>query len=174
MAWTLPRTWVSGELVDDTIMNTHVRDNLLVIGEHAYTPKASDQNKASDTVVANDSALVMAVGTSQTWEWRARIFVAVGAGGLQYRWDVPASATGDYFVQSALGSAGAAIFKDEAQAYGSLKSQAGAIADGGHFFGILTTAGTSGNLSFAWAQNSSNVANTTIKAGSYIIARRIS
>jgi hypothetical protein len=28
MAWTTPRTWVDGELVTDTLMNTHVRDNL--------------------------------------------------------------------------------------------------------------------------------------------------
>ena len=27
MAWTSPRTWVGGELVDDTLLNTHLRDN---------------------------------------------------------------------------------------------------------------------------------------------------
>ncbi len=26
--WTVPRTWVPGELVTATMMNTHVRDNL--------------------------------------------------------------------------------------------------------------------------------------------------
>lgn len=29
MAWTAPRTWTAGEVVTDSIMNTHVRDNLL-------------------------------------------------------------------------------------------------------------------------------------------------
>lgn len=29
MAWTAPRTWVTGEVVTATMMNTHVRDNLL-------------------------------------------------------------------------------------------------------------------------------------------------
>lgn len=28
MSWTTPRTWVSGELVTASLMNTHVRDNL--------------------------------------------------------------------------------------------------------------------------------------------------
>lgn len=28
MAWTTPRTYTGGELITDTIMNTHVRDNL--------------------------------------------------------------------------------------------------------------------------------------------------
>lgn len=33
MAWTAPRTWVTGELVTASIMNTHVRDNLNVVGQ---------------------------------------------------------------------------------------------------------------------------------------------
>jgi len=28
MAWTTPRTWVDEELIDATILNTHIRDNL--------------------------------------------------------------------------------------------------------------------------------------------------
>ena len=28
MAWTTPRTWVNGETIDASIMNTHIRDNL--------------------------------------------------------------------------------------------------------------------------------------------------
>lgn len=32
MAWTTPRTWVAGELVTAAIMNTHVRDNLSMVG----------------------------------------------------------------------------------------------------------------------------------------------
>lgn len=31
MAWTAPRTWSTGELVTATMMNTHVRDNLLAL-----------------------------------------------------------------------------------------------------------------------------------------------
>lgn len=32
MAWTLPRTWVTGELVTASIGNLHWRDNLLALG----------------------------------------------------------------------------------------------------------------------------------------------
>lgn len=32
MAWTAPRTWVSGEVVTAALMNAHLRDNLLEIG----------------------------------------------------------------------------------------------------------------------------------------------
>lgn len=32
MAWTSPRTWVSGETVTAALLNTHLRDNLLALG----------------------------------------------------------------------------------------------------------------------------------------------
>lgn len=40
MAWTDPRTWVSGETVTASVMNVHVRDNLKAIGDSwtSYTP----------------------------------------------------------------------------------------------------------------------------------------
>lgn len=39
MTWTAPRTWVTGEVVTSTIMNTHIRDNLIAIlpvGSYLY------------------------------------------------------------------------------------------------------------------------------------------
>lgn len=43
MAWTDPRTWVTGELVTAALLNTHLRDNLKAIGDPwtAYTPTCS-------------------------------------------------------------------------------------------------------------------------------------
>jgi len=40
MAWTTPRTWVSGEVVTAALLNTHLRDNLNAIGNAwtTYTP----------------------------------------------------------------------------------------------------------------------------------------
>lgn len=40
MAWTSPRTWVSGEVLTAALLNTHVRDNLKAVGDAwtAYTP----------------------------------------------------------------------------------------------------------------------------------------
>lgn len=31
MAWTTPYTWVAGELVTETMLNTHLRDNLNIL-----------------------------------------------------------------------------------------------------------------------------------------------
>jgi hypothetical protein len=40
MAWTTPRTWVSGEVVTAALLNTHLRDNLNAIANlwTTYTP----------------------------------------------------------------------------------------------------------------------------------------
>lgn len=40
MAWTSPRTWVSGEVVTAALLNVHLRDNLKAIGDPwtSYTP----------------------------------------------------------------------------------------------------------------------------------------
>lgn len=56
MAWTTPRTWVTGETVTSTIMNTHVRDNLdylysNYVGGSSIGP-AARVNRASDLSVS--------------------------------------------------------------------------------------------------------------------------
>jgi hypothetical protein len=38
MGFTPPRTWVTGETITDTLLNTHLRDNLLAL----RTPEAAD------------------------------------------------------------------------------------------------------------------------------------
>ena len=43
MAWTAPRTWVVAEIVTASVMNTHVRDNLLALSQHVH-----DQGEAGD------------------------------------------------------------------------------------------------------------------------------
>ena len=43
MAWTAPRTWVVGEVVTAALMNTHVRDNLLFLGDdHDHSGDSGD------------------------------------------------------------------------------------------------------------------------------------
>ena len=55
MAYTTPRTWVAGELVTATIMNTHVRDNLtaafpLAVGAWtAFTPTLAQSGSVAKT-----------------------------------------------------------------------------------------------------------------------------
>jgi len=56
MAWTAPRTWVTGEVVTAAMMNTHVRDNLLAIhdfGAGAIITVAAFTGRAINAVVAD-------------------------------------------------------------------------------------------------------------------------
>ncbi len=49
MAWTVPRTWVTSEVVTAALLNTHIRDNEVFLRAHhgcvAY--KSADQNVAA-------------------------------------------------------------------------------------------------------------------------------
>jgi len=60
MAWTSPRSWISGEVVTAALLNTHLRDNLLAIGAGAanawtaYTPTVR-ANANTVTISGNDS-----------------------------------------------------------------------------------------------------------------------
>ena len=51
MAWTTPRTWVSGETVTAALMNAHVRDNLKAVGDAwtSYTPTVSNWTGGNGT-----------------------------------------------------------------------------------------------------------------------------
>jgi hypothetical protein len=45
MGWTTPRNWTNGEVVSQSIMNTHIRDNLLFLRQHhgVYVWKSANQ-----------------------------------------------------------------------------------------------------------------------------------
>lgn len=59
MAWTAPRTWVDSELVTASLMNTHVRDNLLYLLTPNYfnISSTSDYTTTSTSVVTVNAAL---------------------------------------------------------------------------------------------------------------------
>lgn len=53
MAWTAPRTWVASELVDATIMNAHVRDNLNYLNDTRvkYATQTTASSSTSGTTI---------------------------------------------------------------------------------------------------------------------------
>jgi len=60
MAWTTPRTFQTGDLIDDDMLNAQLKGNLDVLGSHTHTGAAG--NGASDlagldsVTLASDSA----------------------------------------------------------------------------------------------------------------------
>jgi len=96
MSWTTPRTWTPGETVTASIMNTHVRDNLIdlngripySIGAYAYRTTAQSISSAS---WATMSWSTTAYDTDSLWSVGSptRLTVPTGKGGLwQIQWNV--------------------------------------------------------------------------------------
>lgn len=56
MAWTTPRTWVAGETVTASVLNTHVRDNLTALRSSLSTVvyRATTQSIPDTTITAID------------------------------------------------------------------------------------------------------------------------
>jgi len=42
MAWTNPRSYVTGDLIDDDVLNTHLKDNLNALSTHDHGGAAGD------------------------------------------------------------------------------------------------------------------------------------
>jgi len=55
MAWTIPRTWTTGELVTAAIMNTHIRDNQNVL------------NPAGVSFVIDGGGAAITTGSKMYW-----------------------------------------------------------------------------------------------------------
>jgi len=73
MSWTAPRTWVTGELVTATLMNTHLRDNLLetapakvtTAGDIVYASAANALARLA--IAAADGALLQRASGLPAW-----------------------------------------------------------------------------------------------------------
>jgi hypothetical protein len=65
MAWTTPRTWVAGEVVTASLLNTHVRDNLNAVSGiwQNYTPTFTGGISAGNGVVSGSYAQVGKIAT---------------------------------------------------------------------------------------------------------------
>lgn len=61
MTWAVPRTWVAGEVVDATIMNAHVRDQLLAFPPSSatvITAETSTSTSFTDLATAGPAVTV--------------------------------------------------------------------------------------------------------------------
>ncbi len=79
MAWTAPRTWVSGELVSASLMNTHVRDDMLETAPAKVTTKGDSVWGTGANAIArlpvgsNSQVLVADSSASQGVSWTTQI-----------------------------------------------------------------------------------------------------
>ncbi len=75
MAWTAPRTWVTGETVTAALMNAHIRDNLLETSAATVTTAGdiafADAANSMGSRLAIGAATTHLVSTGSVPVWRA-------------------------------------------------------------------------------------------------------
>lgn len=87
MAWTAPRTWVTSEVVSATIMNAHVRDNLLETAPAKASAKgdlfaATTANAISRVAVGSNGQVIMANSACNTGvQWTGILTLSGAANG---------------------------------------------------------------------------------------------
>lgn len=130
--------------------------------------KTSDVTINSDNTLNDDADLYFAIGVSETWTFR---FVIQGNSvtqpDFQFAVTAPSGATCDVGVIDATGA-------NTVSNLGCGKTT-GLVAGTGaaevyEVVGTVVNGSNSGNVTLQWAQNTSNTANTTVYAGSYLMA----
>lgn len=182
MGWTAPFTAVTGNTFTAAQWNTHARDNL----NHLLWQRnlsVADQSKTSDTALADATNLGFAVLANEEWHAEWTLFYTGTLGDLKLAITVPASATGIWgvhgLVDSAIASA-ADLQAGAVNAFGDANTKL--LGDGNNSAtyvmavvrATVFVAGTAGTVQLRFAQQTSSATATTLRAGSCVIAHRLS
>lgn len=192
MAWTVPRTWVAGEIVTAALMNTHVRDNLLDLADGAWgidkttVLKSADETITNSAAMQSDDHLLFAATANAKYLVTIELFVSQNANStaadFKVGFSLPASATWSGSGPNPDATVGATA--SGSGNWTALLGAAGATlvygVDGnaGNTTGIslavlVEVAGTAGTVALQWAQNAATPAvGTTVKAKSWLRAER--
>lgn len=146
--------------------------------------KPSNTSRNTTTTVSDDPDLTLAVAASSTYAVTGVVFYdgpSAGTGDIKWTFSVPTSATGQYQVvhQNISGNTAGMWQVNWTDGPNLVTTQANTQGTGSPnilamtFNGLLAVAGTAGNLTFRWAQNTSNGTNTRVYQQSYFVARRI-
>ena len=131
--------------------------------------KPGDTGRNTTTTPTADPDLTIALAINSTYRIDGRLLVTgPAAGGFKCNFSVPASSTG-FWSAIDLGGLGTAYGAN--QSFTSVISTSIAVDYG--IRAIVATAGSTGNFTLNWSQNTSNGTNTTVKANSLFSIRRI-
>ncbi len=108
MAWTSPRTWVSGEVVTAALMNTHVRDNLKAIGDARSTWTPTVTASAGTFTTVSGAGRYLQIGKLVIWDATITITTAgTASGSVRLTAPVTARAAGPHCGAGRVAAAGA-------------------------------------------------------------------
>jgi len=175
MAWTAPRTWTDGELVNAAIMNPHVRDNLNAIRSIAIR-KPSDESVASSTAMQSDDHFLFSIAASEIWHVEIQLLWTAQAGGgtgLDFAWTIPAGATGYHnSLSTQVGGTDARFVFGTTLATEILLPWNTAADQVSLVRAVVVNGVTPGTVQFQWAQNVSHATAVIVRANSFLIAHR--
>ena len=164
------KSWNVGDVLSAADMNAWTVPLAVV--------KPSDTGRNSTTTPTADPDLTVPVAAGASYEVRATIQYKGGTNGAsdaQFGISAPASSTGFSIVTRQQITSFPTTTTDR-NALGAV-SNAGTNGTGNtlpcRIDAQVTTAGTAGNVAVIWAQNTSSGTNTTVIAGSCIVAQRI-
>lgn len=144
-----------------------------------YIRKTSDESLTSNATLQDDDALTFTVETNSEYELSGMVIYSAGTTEkMKCGFVGPAGATLDWHHLSAdstvTAQSGDAWWGTSTiSSVNTLGGSGTANAQSMRPAGILKTVGTSGTFKFQWAQNTSGVNATTVKAGSYLILDKI-
>lgn len=143
--------------------------------------KTADQSKTADTTFADDSALLFAMDANAVYSIRLVLWIVVGASATpDFKWQLagPAAPTA-VSVVCGRGSSTVSWSDSFAVNTGYTGLNASPVDLGASGAGAVTcdirvhNGANAGNLTVQWAQNASDAAATTLRAGSFIEYRKV-
>lgn len=134
--------------------------------DHLLAVKTADESMTSDTTLQNDDHLVVTLEASTTYVFELVLFVSEGGGSVKAAFVVPSGSSLIWDSDSAVTGFVTASGSSERITTTTGDSTA-------RLGGRVTTGGTPGDLQLQWAQNGSTPATSTLKAGSWIEARKV-
>jgi hypothetical protein len=82
MAWTNPKTWADGEIPDEDVLNTHIRDNMNALSTHSHSGAAGD---GSATLSGVDSITTDDAGSTPSAPGSNKVIIFSEGGVLKMR-----------------------------------------------------------------------------------------
>jgi hypothetical protein len=175
MAWSSPRTWVTGEVVTASMMNANVRDNVNAIRTLTIR-KTADEIVNNSAVFQNDNDFFFDVAANEIWAFHLGMRVTSNTtADIKFQWTVPSGMTGRWW---GLYQNGDGTLNVSAKTADLLTSPFtipwGGVSEGFiNWRGIAVVSTTAGTLQLQWAQATATVVDTKIFADSFLIAQRV-
>jgi hypothetical protein len=195
MAWTTPTSRTTGNLITASIWNTDLVDNLVYLKSIAdqtdgykVVRKTASESLNTSTTLQDDNELLFAVAANDVWQFDLTLYIQAASAGstmdFKCGWSLPTSATGYWgpvgdtsstALQFGTGQVGATVAA--LQAMEGSTTQSFGLHDTGvvgiKLSGVAIIASTAGNVTFRWAQNTSNANNLSVLLNSSLILHKL-